>query len=148
MKSSWRRPGTNRPFLSVTVAVTLTRSTPLRKRKSSCFCPDTLELPATITTAAAAVSPMEVRRMCFMMEPALPYHDQERSLHSVCQFCVVSAIDVWNEIRSGAEADAVTRDRSRSRNTHLDRRFFAGTERHVVQRNVLRRQERPVPIEQ
>src|SRR5688572_24417343 len=120
MKSSCRRPGTKRPFRSVTVAVTLTRSTPLRNRNSSSFCPATLELPATTTTAAATASPVQRRSMCFIGA----FYLILRLLERTCQFCIAAAVDVRDHIGARAEADAITRNGARVRNADFERRLL------------------------
>ena len=74
---SWPQPGHEPPVPVETVAVTLTRSTPLRKRNSSCFCPATLAPPAITMTASAAVRPIQERSICFMVDN--PY--------LICAYC-------------------------------------------------------------
>src|ERR1043166_497986 len=124
MKSSCFNPGTNRPFASDTVAVTLISSTPLLNRKlcslagGCCAC----DVTAAVTAIATITRKATLR--------------------------VMTLVHMRDHGAVGAEADAIAHGFRGPRNVDEERRFAAAEQRRVVDRRASAGDEAAVGVEQ
>src|SRR2546421_9467550 len=107
LKSSFVRPGTKCPSWSLTVAVTLTSSTPLLNLKASALCDELEDVCAPTTAPAAAISAASAARRRRMERMGLP--------HGLCENSGAASIDVPDDTGAGPEAHAIPRDARRVR---------------------------------
>src|ERR1043166_4997468 len=112
-KSSWRSPGTNRPFASATVAVTLISSTPLLNRNDEgsggCVCCAAATIDATAIAAAVAARRARALRSCTFVDMG----------HDAC-FCP-EAHAITRHVGSAGNVDDERRIASRPKRRRVDR---------------------------
>src|SRR5580765_3352808 len=134
MKSSWRRPGTNRPLASETVAVTLISSTPLLKRNDDAggcagVCCGGGCCAAIVTTDVSAAAAISAARRAPVGA-------------SACAF-----VHMGHDACFRSETDAISRDVPCAGDRQLKRRVAARRERPRVDRAASAPEKSAVAIE-
>src|SRR5688572_12155814 len=160
MKSSALRLGTKRPCSSVTVAVTLISSTPVRNENPwpvgfSCAraAGATATAPSAATTASfrsmtLAFTAPRRDRVDRRLRRRFAVWRRDRIAGRACRGLTPPIDVLHNGAVIAAETDAIARDGAGIRHSHAERRFAAGKRDAVLERRTAAGEVAPVVVEQ